>query len=154
MHSHDPTLTLLGYGSHLIIDGFGAEAEALASTRSLAALKELARDFETSVLVERELSTNEGSSALLVYGESHLSLHTFLSKRALCLNVFSRRTLEFERVTSALKKRFTLGRVESYLSSRSRSYHERLDLDALLRGERTYTCARLDESLIAADTER
>lgn len=152
MASRDTPLNLLGYGSHLIIDGFGADAAALGDReRVMAALKALAGDLEPVVLREHTLEEEDGHSSLLVFGESQLSLHTFVSQRSLSLNAFSRRTLEPQRLMDELKGRFTLGRVESYLSSRGRTYHETLDADALLRGERAYTCARLDESLIAVE---
>ncbi|CAN5625395.1 hypothetical protein BH24DEI1_BH24DEI1_15830 [soil metagenome] len=152
MTSRDTTLDILGYGSHLIIDGFGAEAGALGDRARLTeALENLAATLEGVPLREHTLEEEDGLSSLLGFGEAHLSLHSVVNKHSLSLNVFSRRTLEPERLVSALRERFAPGRVESYLTSRSRTYHERLDLAALLRGERSYTCARLDDTLIAVE---
>ncbi len=142
----------LGYGTHLIVDGFGAASTTLESA-------EYAFEVAGEVLASLELGSAHttplshhaegGVSVGLVLPESHLTLHTFSGARSVSLSLFSRQVLHFERVLELLQVRFEVGRLESYLGSRSVALPQDAE-QALpfLIGERSYTDVRLDDTLL------
>ncbi len=146
------TLDILGFGSHLIIDGFGAEAALLGDEGEVEGVMQALSEVLGEVQTGRHLLRHaDGLSMLLLLDEAHLSLHTFVSQRALSLSLFSRRSLNLESILERLREGFEAGRLESYMTSRSATYcNQLLDVSALLQGERAYAGARFDNSLIAA----
>jgi S-adenosylmethionine/arginine decarboxylase-like enzyme len=140
-----PLVESLGYGTLLIVDGFKAEADNLTNVATIeACLREVAGLLESTQAEVVSLETGSGSSATLRLPESHVSLHTFNSSNSLSLRVFSRHDLRPGEITDLLEKHFSVRRVESYLSSRSRTMPS--DTEArqrVLLGERNYCALRL-----------
>ena len=142
----------LGYGTHLIIDGFAAEAAALLDTAVLETfLLEQAARLEPGKRAAPEVHTVEvlptGLSAALLLPESHLSLHTFNKDRILTLSVFSRHGLALGELTDSLAKTFGVRRFESHLSNHSRTMSkEDVRRTRTLQGERSYAAVRLTEA--------
>jgi S-adenosylmethionine/arginine decarboxylase-like enzyme len=144
------TLDVLGFGSHLIIDGFGAEAALLGDETRVEGVTQGFAEVLGEIETGRQLLRHEGGlSMLLLLDEAHLSLHTFAPQRSLSLSVFSRRSLNLESILEKLREGFGAGRLESYMTSRSASYCSGLlDVSALLAGERAYASARLADGLV------
>ena len=139
----------LGYGTHLIIDGFAADAATLGDTAGLEAfLLEQATRLEPGKRAAPEVHTVEvmptGLSAALLLPESHLSLHTFIESRILTLSVFSRHGLALGSLTDSLVEAFGVRRFESHLSNHSRTMSkEDARRTRTLHGERSYAAVRL-----------
>lgn len=143
----------LGYGAHLIVDGHGArdvpledEAYVLAAAREILSVLSLG-GAPTLSLTHR---APDGLSVGIALPEAHLTLHTFRSSQRVSLGVFSRQTLSLGGALELLEARFGLGRLESYLGSRSVVLpQDEARARAFLLGERTYTDLRLDDTLLA-----
>lgn len=146
----------LGFGSHIIIDGFQAGTQALQDeTHCCELLIRLAEQLEPTpstlpVSFKREEVATPGISAGLVRAETQLALHTFSAQYALCLDVFSRRNVEVTYLLTELQESFQVGRVESHQISRAKIFPK--DHSALLtrlQGDRLYVAARFDNTLLA-----
>lgn len=141
----------LGYGAHLIIDGFGSTAplhdEGWNKDAALHLLSGLGLKDVAPIRVSYWFQ--DGVSVGLALPESHLTLHTFAPRRTVSLSIFSPQLLATEGVIEAFRMHFGVGRLESYLGSRSISLpqHEQRAIRYLL-GERNYTDVRLDDTLL------
>lgn len=148
-HVRRKPLDILGFGSHLVIDGFQAAPELLEDEDHIARVVEsLGRLLEPLPLSRQRSSHDDGLSELVILAEAHLTLHTFLLQGCVSLSIFSRKTLHLQDILNVLSEGFDIGRYESYLTRRSKTYQNGADLEALIRGERSYVSARLDDTLI------
>lgn len=152
MNSYDA----LGYGTHLILDGFRADAPDLSDPEALdAALTALGALLEPATGSDRRLvragdDGTDGVSAALVAGEAHLCLHTFATLRKLSLEAFSTRTLPVQTLTEAFVERFAVGRYEARVHVRGRLLPRQGDaLGRALEGDRQYARVRLRDLLSA-----
>ncbi len=138
----------LGFGSHLILDGFQADAAALADeARVRALLGELQESLDPAATGALRVHVSDaGISARVVLAESHLSLHTFPGRRCFCFDLFSRKEFIQLTVTRAVRRSCAPGRLESHRSTRSKSFSGQEGTASLL-GERAYADVRLDETL-------
>lgn len=143
----------LGYGTHLILDGFGAAAESLASDDAVrACLLEVGREAERgpegAVALVHFWGPYEGPSGALLGAESYLVLHAFPRQRKLTLNAFSLHGLSSDASVKALKTHFGVGRTEHQRRGRSRQVPtSREVLERLLAGDRRYAGLRLTDLL-------
>jgi S-adenosylmethionine/arginine decarboxylase-like enzyme len=141
----------LGYGAHLIVDGFGSSAPLHDEPWMLAAALELleTQGWDEAHVTRVSYWFPEGVSVGLSLPTGHLTLHTFAARQQLSLSVFNPQTMSTEAVTGALRSRFGLGRLEAYLGSRTVALpqnHERAVKQLI--GERRYTDLRLDETVL------
>lgn len=144
----------LGYGTHLILDGFRADPAPLADAALLdgvlrgfaGAMHETAEVTTVSVTVRDRLGG--GVSAALVAAESQLCVHTFTQLGKLSLGAFSTRSLPTGDITGTFVERFRVGRFESRVHGRGRLLpRERARLEQALQGERDYARLRLRDLL-------
>lgn len=149
MNGFDP----LGYGTHLILDGFRADAIALRDDELVDAVLRAVGDLMhegsgVSTARVRTGSGDAGVSAALLAPESQLCIHTFEDLDKLSLTVFSTRSVPTEQVTRTFVERFRVGRLESRVHGRARLLPtEEEGLQAALRGERDYARLRLRDLL-------
>jgi len=149
-------LDALGYGTHLILDGFRADPDGLVRrslidevVRELGARLEGGGAGEAIVLLFEE-GVDRGLSAALVQGESHLCVHTFPALHKLTLDAFSTRSVPVDAIASAFRHRFEVGRTESQIHGRGRLLpRERDPLERAVRGDRDYARLRLRDLLSA-----
>ncbi len=141
----------LGYGSHLILDGFKADAGALLDEAKLRTLLEaLAEALEPrmtpKVLLERLDGPQGGWSGAVLQAESHVTLHTFPELQAVTLSVFSRRGLDVRRLSEALEAHLGIRRFESHLKNHSRTLaKDPARQRRTLLGDRQYAAVRLQD---------
>lgn len=143
----------LGYGAHLIIDGFGATAplgdEGWNKEAAAQLLALLGAPSGPPTLVSYWFEN--GVSVGLALPESHLTLHTFAERRTVSLSLFSPQLLATENVLGAFRARFGVGRLESHLSSRGVALpQDEARAVPYLLGERNYTDVRLDDTLLVS----
>jgi S-adenosylmethionine/arginine decarboxylase-like enzyme len=145
----------LGFGHHIVIDGFGAERSSLeneATVRSLVIrlAKSIEPDGEIEpLLVHPSHDPVGGLTAGAAFAEGHLSVHTFAAWRRCSLAVFSRRDLSPATLFVELAASFGAGRFESAMGSRSKNLPSDPEaLGKVWQGERRYALARLDPALL------
>ena len=142
----------LGYGTHLILDGFNADASTLEEGVITDFLTGLADLLEPGKNVNPEIRPVEdlpsGFSAALLLPESHATLHTFDEARVLSLQVFSRHGLELSDLNKRLSRAFGVRRFESHISNHSKTMSKDPERRArTLLGDRSYASLRLIEGL-------
>lgn len=143
----------LGYGAYLIIDGLKADKHLNDADYIGSFLTEISKTLEPSFKAKLEVYASpdgdSGVSALAVLGESHASLHTFGSHKALSLRIFSRYNVLPEVFSDALKSSFGVRRLSSHLSNHSKTVAAEADRrKKTLFGDRQYTSLRLDKNLM------
>lgn len=149
MDGFDP----LGYGTHLILDGFRADAALLGDADAvdvvLRAIGAVMHETGTEVTaVVHARNDDAGVSAALVAAESQLCLHTFAELGKLSLEAFSTRSLATDAVMRAFVERFRVGRFECRLHGRGRFLpKDPTRLERALEGERAYARLRLRDLL-------
>lgn len=149
MNGFDP----LGYGTHLIVDGFRADGAALRDPALLDAVLRASLDLMNEgdgiISVRMEAAGgDDGFSAALVAPESQVCIHTFAGLEKLSLEAFSARSLPADDITRAVVAQFRLGRIESRIHGRSRLLpKEKARLERALHGGRAYARLRLRDLL-------
>lgn len=135
----------LGFGSHLMIDGFLAKAERLADRQHLTdSLVALAQQLEPDAPLLVTVPTDDGLSGLAVLAESHVAIHAFVPTRTVVVDIFSRREISSLHLIAEVKEAFAVGRAESHLSPRAKLFsHRPAEAARQLVGERSYAAARL-----------
>lgn len=148
------TFDALGFGTHLILDGFRADAGRLADRDAVAGLlHELAGSLRAATAAEvvwgpRDPRDPGGLSAALVHAEVHLALHTFPQLGKLTLDLFSTRTVPVDAVAARFRAVFAVGRQEASVHGRGRLLPARGEaLTRTLRGDRDYARLRLRDLL-------
>jgi len=143
----------LGYGTHLILDGFRSDAARLADDEAFvealrAIFKTMGGAGGEPVVVRPE--GEAGMSGAIVGAEAYLCLHTFPALDKLSLEAFSGRALPSQPITDAVVERFGVGRVESRVHGRGRLLPRgREALERALLGDRSYARLRLRDLLRA-----
>ncbi|GEM_PF-3349820 len=135
----------LACGTHLILDGFGLEAEALADTELLlGSAKRLAAEWSLQGGRELLLSEDTGSSVALLARRGHVLLHAYVDEGVLVADVFGHGEGDPLSLGATLKDSFDFGRIELRVTRRGRSFPESPDLlPRAVAGDRAYAYARL-----------
>lgn len=144
----------LGYGTHLLLDGFKADERALADEAAVrAAVLALAQALEPrhapDVLLEHLDGPLGGHSAAALLAESHLTLHTFPAAQRLSASVFSRHGLDVKALSELLSRHCGARRFESHLKNHGRTMAKGLERRRrTLLGDRQYAALRLQDQVI------
>lgn len=146
----------LGYGTHLIIDGFkgqaaylGERAQAERLLQDIAALLEPRNAKPPAVLLESCGAPTPGLSAALLQAEAYVTLHTFTEMQAASLTVFSRHGSDLGSLTERLEAFYGLRRFESHLKNHARTMVKDLERRRrTLLGDRQYAALRLQDQVV------
>lgn len=111
---------------HLIIDGYGSDQEILKDEKFLYRLLDslpsqigmtkISKPFVTRYMGPR--SEDWGISGFVVIAESHISVHTFVERYYVNIDVFSCRDFDTQKVIENLRSQFKLTKLRSYLIDR------------------------------------
>jgi S-adenosylmethionine/arginine decarboxylase-like enzyme len=142
----------LGYGTHLIINGFHVASHQLDDPAQLERLvTHLAQHLEPGAQVKPETYSSDaprGSSTVALLAESYVTLHTYSELGLLSLRLFSRHGLNTQEPVTLLRETLGLSRFESHLSNHGHTVSK----DAAQRqktvlGERQYTLLHLSKNV-------
>lgn len=145
-------MELFGFGPHLMIDGYHANAEKLADFELVRrVLEELPQEMQmTKVLppiVQRYAEHpghSEGVTGVVLIAESHIAIHTFPSQRFISVDIFSCKEFDLGLALGSVVERFEIGRYETYLINRGKEYPKDVELARqIIAGEREYLEARV-----------
>jgi S-adenosylmethionine/arginine decarboxylase-like enzyme len=138
---------ILGFGSHVVIDGFGAEVDRLSRDALCDVVMAVSQQLEGQRKVHVEVLEQSGFMAGISAGtrldESHVIVHAFPDCAALSLIVFSRKYLDWHTLAGELKTRFDIGRYDSHIANRSRMLPKH-NSERALHSHRQYTAFRLE----------
>jgi S-adenosylmethionine decarboxylase len=124
----------LGFGPHLVFDGYGCPVDRLDNLGRLYTLLDRLPDriHMTKIMppyvFRHGLSggPSEGLSGFVLIAESHISMHTFLSRRFVNVDIFSCENFDVEDALSALRQAFMPQQVEWKLFERGREFPKHL----------------------------
>ncbi|WP_299433319.1 adenosylmethionine decarboxylase [uncultured Meiothermus sp.] len=145
-------MELFGFGPHLMIDGYHANAEKLGDLELVRqVLEELSEEMEmTKVLppmvqcYAAQPGHAEGITGVVLIAESHIALHTFPSQRFISVDIFSCKQFDLGKALKGVVERFEIGRYETHLINRGKEYPKDIELTRqIVAGEREYLEARL-----------
>ena len=144
-------MELLGYGTHLMIDGYDGDRGALAAEAVvktlLSAISKSLEPQKTAELETYKVKHSVGISALASLPESHVSVHTFPDLGSVSLKVFTRYQLSLEAFSTLLNDAFQCKRIEHHLSNHSKVMPiEPSEKEKVLLGDRQYSHLRLASS--------
>lgn len=145
-------MELFGFGPHLMIDGYHANAAKLADFELVRrVLEELPLEMEmTKVLppiVQRyteQPGHAEGVTGVVLIAESHIAIHTFPGQRFISVDIFSCKEFDLGKALGSVVRRFEIGRYETYLINRGKEYPKDVEIARqIISGEREYLEARV-----------
>lgn len=119
---------------HLIIDGYGGNPQILQDERFLYNLldrypAEIGMNKVTSPYVHRYVGAKPedwGISGIVIIAESHISVHTFVERSYVNIDVFSCKEFDPQRVIADFRERFQLTQLRSYLLERGLEYEDKI----------------------------
>ncbi len=117
---------------HLAIDGYGGDPRLLENETLIRQLldsypAEIGMTKITEPYVLRYIGTKPedwGISGFVMIAESHISIHTFVERCFVNIDVFSCKEFDAEKVVRDLQQRLRLTRVKSYLLPRGLEYFD------------------------------
>ncbi|MBI5710607.1 MAG: S-adenosylmethionine decarboxylase [Candidatus Eisenbacteria bacterium] len=120
----------VGFGPHLVFDGYGCPARRLGDLGRLYALLDRLPDQIKMTKIMPPYVFRHGSpdgvagglSGFVLIAESHISIHTFPGRHFVNVDVFSCENFDVEAVLAALKRAFAPRRVEWKLLDRGREF--------------------------------
>lgn len=126
---------------HLIIDGFGKNKTILQDEKFIYELLDKLPDRIGMTKISDPVvfrysgvkPEDWGISGLVFIAESHISLHTFVERSFINIDVFSCKDFDAGQVTEELKKGFELIRIRSCLVRRNWNNGEFQESDGILQ---------------------
>jgi len=127
---------MIGFGQHLMVDGYGGNRRKLASL-------DLVYQFLDSYPGEIDMKKimppyvfkyygvkpeDWGVSGVVLIAESHISIHTFPEKDYLSVDIFSCREFNIEQAASHIKELFELDKMEINLLDRGLEFPKDVEL--------------------------
>lgn len=145
-------MELFGFGPHLMIDGYHANAQKLDDLDLIrGVLDDLPAHMDmTKVMaphVQRYgglIPADSGVTGVVIVAESHIAIHTFPQRGFLSVDVFSCKEFDVQRALTYLVDSFEMGRFETHFINRGKEFPKDLaEVQRILSGEREYVEARL-----------
>jgi S-adenosylmethionine decarboxylase len=130
---------------HVTIDGFGGDANKLADVELIRSLldrypAEIGMTKISTPHVIRYVGSKPedwGVSGFVLIAESHISIHTFVERRYLWVDIFSCKTFDARQAIDDLRQVFSLSEVKTQLLQRGLEYpHDVTDSIPLMHQER------------------
>jgi len=106
---------LIGFGPHLMVDGYNASYEKLASVEAITNfLDMLPAQIEMTKIMPPYVFKYDGGdkpedwgvSGFVIIAESHISIHTFPEKRYFSIDIFSCKEFDIEKALNIIKEYF------------------------------------------------
>jgi S-adenosylmethionine decarboxylase len=123
----------LGFGPHLIYDGFGCPASRLEDLNDLYRLLDtlperihMSKIIPPYVFHHQSVEGADGYSGFVLIAESHISVHAFPARRYVNADIFSCEPFDVETALAELAQAFRPARVEWKLLDRGREFPKRV----------------------------
>ena len=116
---------------HLIIDGYGGDAQKLQDADLVYQLLDVYPDQIGMVKIAApKVSKYHGAkpqdwgiSGFVLIAESHISIHTFPERSYINIDIFSCKEFDADRAVKDFKQRFGLAEVRSYILNRGLEFY-------------------------------
>jgi len=122
---------LIGFGPHLMVDGYEGSFETLASIESITKfLDELPAQIGMTKIMPPyvfkydggEKPEDWGISGFVIIAESHISIHTFPEKGYFSIDIFSCKDFNIKEAIDIIKEFFQTDKLEIQTTSRGTEF--------------------------------
>ncbi len=122
---------MIGFGPHLMVDGYQANYDVLASVEAITNfLEELPKEIEMTKIMPPYVFKYDGGdkpedwgiSGFVIIAESHISIHTFPEKEYFSLDIFSCKDFDIERAIKIIKEYFNTDNLEIRTTNRGTEF--------------------------------
>jgi len=122
---------LLGFGPHLMVDGYQADYNVLSSIEAITNfLDELPKEIEMTKIMPPyvfkydggEKPEDWGISGFVIIAESHISIHTFPEKEYFSLDIFSCKDFDIDKALEIIKNFFHTENLEIRTTKRGTEF--------------------------------
>jgi S-adenosylmethionine decarboxylase len=141
---------MTGFGPHLVYDGYGCPSPRLEDLQGLYRLLDelpdrihMTKIMPPYVFRHGVRDGSQGLSGFVLIAESHISVHTFPTRRFVNVDVFSCNAIDVEETLHALRDMFTPKRVDWKLLDRGLEFPKSIgETRALVERDRRQVAAR------------
>jgi S-adenosylmethionine decarboxylase len=141
---------MTGFGPHLIYDGYGCPSARLEDLQGLYRLLDelpdrihMTKIMPPYVFRHSVRDGSQGLSGFVLIAESHISVHTFPTRKFVNVDVFSCNPFDVEETLAALREAFPAKRVDWKLLDRGLEFPKNIgDTRALVERDRRMIAAR------------
>ncbi|WP_457640757.1 adenosylmethionine decarboxylase [Persephonella sp.] len=112
---------MIGFGPHLMVDGYEGNYEVLASVEAVTNfLDELPKEIGMTKIMPPYVFKYDGGdkpedwgvSGFVIIAESHISIHTFPEKGYFSIDIFSCKDFDIDRALEIIKEYFGTDKLE------------------------------------------
>jgi len=130
---------LIGFGPHLMVDGYEGNYETLASVEAITDfLDMLPKEIGMTKIMPPyvfkydggEKPEDWGVSGFVIIAESHISIHTFPEKGYFSIDIFSCKDFDMDRALQIIKDFFGTDKLEIRTTNRGTEFPRDLGLAA------------------------
>ena len=122
---------MIGFGPHLMVDGYQASYEVLSSIEAITNfLDELPKEIGMTKIMPPYVFKYDGGdkpedwgiSGFVIIAESHISIHTFPEKEYFSLDIFSCKDFDMDRAVEIIKEYFNTDNLEIRTTNRGTEF--------------------------------
>jgi len=128
---------LIGFGPHLMVDGYNASYEKLASVEAITNfLDMLPAQIEMTKIMPPYVFKYDGGdkpedwgvSGFVIIAESHISIHTFPEKKYFSIDIFSCKEFDIEKALNIIKEYFETEDLEVRTTERGSEFPRDMEI--------------------------
>ena len=128
---------MIGFGPHLMVDGYNASYEKLASVESITNfLDMLPAQIEMTKIMPPYVFKYDGGdkpedwgvSGFVIIAESHISIHTFPEKKYFSIDIFSCKEFDIEKALNIIKEHFETEDLEVRTTERGSEFPRDMEI--------------------------
>ena len=128
---------MIGFGPHLMVDGYNASYEKLASVESITNfLDMLPAQIEMTKIMPPYVFKYDGGdkpedwgvSGFVIIAESHISIHTFPEKKYFSIDIFSCKEFDIEKALNIIKEYFETEDLEVRTTERGSEFPRDMEI--------------------------
>jgi len=122
---------LIGFGPHLMVDGYEANYDVIASVEAITDFLEmLPKEINMTKIMPPYVFKYDGGdkpedwgiSGFVIIAESHISIHTFPEKNYFSIDIFSCNEFNMDRALEIIKDYFGTDRLEVRTTNRGTEF--------------------------------
>ncbi len=122
---------MIGFGPHLMVDGYNGDYEILSSVEAITNfLDELPKEIEMTKIMPPYVFKYDGGdkpedwgiSGFVIIAESHISIHTFPEKEYFSLDIFSCKDFDIDKAIEIIKNYFKTDKLEIRTANRGTEF--------------------------------
>lgn len=127
----------IGYGPHLMLDGYGCDEKRLDDIKFIYAfLSNFPKLINMRKIMPPYVFYHDGGnkpedrgfSGIVIIAESHISIHTYPSKGFVVMDIFSCKEFDTTKAVDIIVKAFNIEKCETKITMRGREFPKNIEL--------------------------